>query len=392
MLYCNVHVKVGFSKHIIAVQKDSGVVEGDYNTTKLIFEFEEDISNLRAVFKMNNPKGELIFLKDLTGNELILAGEDSSGNVCSIFDMEGLYPFEIVLYGDNSKLTSATGWLPVGKRQARADQGSGVDFYLPVFEETLILVKDIKRMIDEGGIGSSGVSDHADLTGRDTENQHPISAIENLQEELDGKRKTGEAISAEEISYINNKLVDETNTVKGALDEAVGFVLGNMPELVEKKHSHGNKTVLDKFSVNADNELQFDGKPVVSGGTDPQTNWVCKPILVDDKFVECVIHGSITNCISIETNTLPDNAKVKKIEIPDIVNGTNNYISLEDLIKVDPVGVQAPYFVVYPNAPGMFLQTVALVVFPILTNSFYDCVASSSFVGTTIKIYYEIEE
>lgn len=135
MLYCNVHVKVSFSKHTISVQKDSGVVEGDYNTTKLIFEFEEDVSGQKIVLQMSNPKGELIFSKELSGNELVLAGEDSSGNICSVFNMEGLHPFELVLYGDNSKLTSATGWLPINKRHVNLGSGSSAEYYLPLFDE-----------------------------------------------------------------------------------------------------------------------------------------------------------------------------------------------------------------------------------------------------------------
>lgn len=129
-----------------------------------------------------------------------------------------------------------------------------------------------------------------------------------------------------------------------------------------------------------------------SGNESQQTNLKCEPVLVDDKFVKCVIHGNISNCLSIETNVLPNNAKVKRVEIPDIVNSTNKYVSLEDLVNVDPIGVQAPYFVMYPNTQGMFLPSVALVVFPITTNSFYDSASVSAFVGTTIKIYYEIEE
>lgn len=39
--------------------------------------------------------------------------------------------------------------------------------------------------------GSTGVSDHADLTGKDTADSHPISAITGLQTALDGKVNTG---------------------------------------------------------------------------------------------------------------------------------------------------------------------------------------------------------
>lgn len=145
MICCDIHVKVSFLKHSMAVRKDSGVVEGDYNTTKLVFDFEEDMSNRNIVFQMNNPKGELIFVKELSGNEIILAGEDSSGNACSIFSMEGLHPFELVLYTENGKLTSATGWLPVSKRQTGSNMEGMVVYYAPWFEE-------LETLIDESGV------------------------------------------------------------------------------------------------------------------------------------------------------------------------------------------------------------------------------------------------
>ena len=39
------------------IKSDAGIVEGDYNTTKLVFEFDEDVSGKRMVFKMSNPAG-----------------------------------------------------------------------------------------------------------------------------------------------------------------------------------------------------------------------------------------------------------------------------------------------------------------------------------------------
>lgn len=129
-------VSVSFQKHTLT-KKDSGVVQGDYNTTKFVFTFEEDVSDQRIVFKMSNPSGELLLVKDLENNEIVLAGFDDKGNVYSLFTTPGPYPFELVLYGENSKLTSATGWLAVNQRQVNMGDGSTAEGYTPAIDEVL---------------------------------------------------------------------------------------------------------------------------------------------------------------------------------------------------------------------------------------------------------------
>lgn len=136
MIICEINVKVSFLKHTI-IKKDFGVVEGDYNTTKMVFEFEEDVSDQRIVFKMSNPDGELILMKDLVDNEVTLVGYDDEGEVYSLFNTAGLHAFELVLYGDDSKLTSATGWLNVNKRQVNVGMEGGAEYYLPIMDEIL---------------------------------------------------------------------------------------------------------------------------------------------------------------------------------------------------------------------------------------------------------------
>ena len=116
MIQQEIKVKVSFAKHTLT-KKDTGVVEGDYNTTKLIFEFEEDVSNQEVIFKMSTPEGDIVLMKPLTDNEIVLVGYDTEGKVRSLFEDPGIYPFELVAYGENSKLTSAPGWLTVTKRQ-----------------------------------------------------------------------------------------------------------------------------------------------------------------------------------------------------------------------------------------------------------------------------------
>ena len=146
-------VNVSFLKHTLT-KKDSGVVEGDYNSTKLVFNFEDEIkSGYRVRFKMSNPAGEAILieeLKDLAKPEVVLAGYDEEGNVYSLFPEAGLYPFELVLFDDDSKLTSQTGWLNASKRQVNSGLGGGAAYYLPMFDEIITKLEDVctKEYVD----------------------------------------------------------------------------------------------------------------------------------------------------------------------------------------------------------------------------------------------------
>lgn len=122
-----------------------------------------------------------------------------------------------------------------------------------------------------------------------------------------------------------------------------------------------------------------------------------KPVLPP---IEAVVDFGVTNIhldfggLTIET-TLPDNAIVKKVKIPDVVNETDEYISLEDMVAKDPLGLLAPYFIMYPkNMQGNYSNVAAHVVFKDTPNSFVEAINNNSFVFSdkTIKIYYEIEE
>ena len=47
-----------------------------------------------------------------------------------------------------------------------------------------------------------GVTDHNELLNRDADNQHPISAITDLEDELDGKLENVPAMSNQDIENI----------------------------------------------------------------------------------------------------------------------------------------------------------------------------------------------
>ena len=147
-MLCEIRVAVSFTKHTLT-KKDSGVVEGDYNTTKFVFDFAEDVSDKRILFSMSNPAGELVLMEELTNNEITLVGYDDEGKVYSLFGTPGVYPFELIAYGENTKLTSATGWLNVIKRQVDIEEGDVSDGYLPTLDRILSVGRGVSNITIE---------------------------------------------------------------------------------------------------------------------------------------------------------------------------------------------------------------------------------------------------
>ena len=106
------------------------------------------------------------------------------------------------------------------------------------------------------------------------------------------------------------------------------------------------------------------------------------------------VHDYVAKTITIECASLPINARVRRIEIPDVVNETDEYLNLEDMMVKDTVYRQnAPYIITYPkNMQGEYFTVAACVYFPSESNRFFDAVSGQLFFDKTIKIYYEIEE
>ena len=83
-----IYIRVNFSKGNIEKTKEK-LITGDYNSTKLIFEF--DRYDGIKVFEMKNPDGQLVMAQTITNNEIILVGEDENNHPASIFNKAGYY-------------------------------------------------------------------------------------------------------------------------------------------------------------------------------------------------------------------------------------------------------------------------------------------------------------
>ena len=145
-----IHVRVSF-KNFTLVKKDAIAVEGDYNTTKLVFEFEENVANRQIKFGMTNPQGELVMFTDLINNEIILVSEDENGNVCSVFNSAGMYVFHVYLMkeGNLSQFTSPPGYFPVVETQVNKSLKSGIALLTQ-------LMRDVNALKENSGEGAKG--------------------------------------------------------------------------------------------------------------------------------------------------------------------------------------------------------------------------------------------
>lgn len=185
-----IKIIVDFKNHLCYFEKSSdnkNLVSGDYNSTKLIFDF--DIEDGKKVFEMKNDNNEVVFVDEIVNNEVILVGKDEEGNNCSLFTKAGTYSFEISLYDDDSKLTSESECFSVQQEQVEID-GKVVEFYMPIFDK---LLKEVESAIDEVDtlnidVDKSGSTTTIELTKKDGTKE----TVEVLDGVKGDKGETGE--------------------------------------------------------------------------------------------------------------------------------------------------------------------------------------------------------
>ena len=133
-----IKVQVDFQQGICA-KKGISVVTGDYNSTKIEFEFDESAENGIKMFEMKNPSEELVYADEIVDNEVILVGykeEDGEEIPYSLFGEEGDYTFEVSLYHEGSKLTSVCEYITARKEEVIVD-GEVVESEITLFDNLM---------------------------------------------------------------------------------------------------------------------------------------------------------------------------------------------------------------------------------------------------------------
>ena len=128
-----IKIKVKFKKGLCYSQGIK-LVQNDYNSTKLVFEFDDNEGT--KIFELRDSDDNVILADEIVNNELILARFDEHDNAYPIFTKEGEYVYEVSLYKDNSKLTSASDKFKVNAEQVIID-GEIVETYTPMFDNLL---------------------------------------------------------------------------------------------------------------------------------------------------------------------------------------------------------------------------------------------------------------
>ena len=211
-----IKINVSFKNRTI-YKSGVDLTSGDYNTTKLVFNF--DRQDGRKVFEMKDEDGNLVLITDIINNEVELVGKDENGNNASLFKQEGKYIFEISLYDGDSKLTSAFDFIKVKQEQVEID-GEVITPYLPVFDELVNDVEKIKKIIETGGIAGGGTITDVQVDGvsvvSDGVANINLSSLEKTLQDIltiiqGGELDENQVAQIEQliVSYFESKTVEE---------------------------------------------------------------------------------------------------------------------------------------------------------------------------------------
>ena len=176
-----------------------------------------------------------------------------------------------------------------------------------------------------------------------------------------------ETISAEKISYTNENLQDKSGTVKAALDESIGFVVSELPDLVAKKHSHDNKGILDKFGENESGEPIYNGKTisipekqfVTISGT---TSEYFMPISNNPSTVSLYLYNNIYE--GHEIKNLWFNIDGTKIDVKNLsaLDGNPYVINMDKLITSPLNSLLHVVTLCAPSTPSDFISNLGAYV------------------------------
>lgn len=189
-----INVKVNF-KNRTMYKQGVYLTSGDYNSTKMVFDF--DVQDGIKILEMKSPSGKLVLVTEIKNNEVILIGKTEDGNVASLFNETGDYVYEISLYDGESKLTSAFDKIKVKQEQVVID-GEVVTQYLPIFDELINTIQDLILQVDT-----------LDIDIRKQDNKSTITITKK-----DGKTKTVEVLDGEkgEKGFSPSAKVEQTDT------------------------------------------------------------------------------------------------------------------------------------------------------------------------------------
>lgn len=143
-----IKIIVRFKEHECYFENEKDIkslISGDYNSTKLVFDFDREDGT--KVFEMKNENNEIVYASEIDNNELILVDKDENDNNCTLFNTKGTYAFEVTLYGNDSKLTSVHGAFSVQQEEVVISDDVAEN-HLPIFDEMINNLNDALNEVE----------------------------------------------------------------------------------------------------------------------------------------------------------------------------------------------------------------------------------------------------
>ena len=242
-----IKIKVKFKKGLCYSQGIK-LVQNDYNSTKLVFEFDDNEGT--KIFELRDSDDNVILADEIVNNELILARFDEHDNAYPIFTKEGEYVYEVSLYKDNSKLTSASDKFKVNAEQVIID-GEIIETYTPMFDNLLSDLSSALQEADNIDIDVEKIGNTAtvSITKKDGTNKS-VQIIDGLKGDKGADAKINGVNTITIEAGDNITLDQEGNTLTISSTGGGGGGTSNYNALTNKPkinnvELNGNKTLND---------------------------------------------------------------------------------------------------------------------------------------------------
>ena len=336
-----IKIKVKFKKGLCYSQGIK-LVQNDYNSTKLVFEFDDEEGT--KIFELRDSDDNVILADEIVNNELILARFDEHDNAYPIFTKEGEYVYEISLYKDNSKLTSASDKFKVNAEQVVID-GEIVETYTPMFDN---LLSDLSSALQE--------TDNIDIDVNKVGNTATVSitkkdGTEKSVEIYDGlKGDTGDKGADAKINGVNTLTIEagtnitldqEGNTLTINSTASGGSSdyeeLANLPQ-INGVELTGNKSLNDLG-------IQPEGDYALESDIPDVSNFITKDVdnltyYTKSTDMQTAINNAVGTEITARENA--DNSLQNQIDAitvsSDVVDVVSTY---QDLVDYDTSHIKA---------------------------------------------------